>query len=256
MLSKLRIYSFKVLDPNGAVISELKPCRRVADNKVGVYDIINKKFLVNGGTGTLTAPRQTLPAGYSATEWIRSTGTQYINTGYWPSQYDTMHAKFCFKSAALADYQALYCARTGGKQTFTCQLLKSGRLRFDYNDGTRGSSEVLSSRTDYEVEVNGETQTYKLNGETIGGIGKKDGVFTVGSSVYLFGTESGVNLASFKMYSFKATSKDGVVMCNCVPCVRNADNVAGLYDLANDRFLENLGTGTFGVSGGIIIVVR
>ena len=257
MLSKLRVYSFKVLDPNGAVISDLKPCRRVADGKVGVYDIINKKFLTNGGTGALTAPRQTLPSGYTQKEWVRSTGTQYLDTGYWPSQYDTMNAKFCFKSAALADYQALFCARTGGKQTFTCQLLKSGRLRFDYNDGTRGSSEVLSPQTDYEVEVNGETQTYKLNGETISGIGTKEGAFAVGSSVHLFGSELGVNLACLKMYSYKAISKDGVTMCNCVPCVRNADDVVGMYDLANDRFLENQGAGKFGVSGlGVILVVR
>ena len=258
MLSKLRFYSFKVLDPNGAVISDLKPCRRVADDKVGVYDIINKKFLTNDGTGVLTAPRQTLPSGYTQKEWVRSTGTQYLDTGYWPSQYDTMYAKFSFSNLTFGDYQAIYCARKSGKQTFTCQLEKSGgKLRFDYNDTTRGRSGAISARTDYEVEVDGETQTYKLNGETISGIEKKDGAFTVGSSVHLFGSELGVNLACLKMYSYKAISKDGVTMCNCVPCVRNADDVVGMYDLANDRFLENQGAGKFGVSGlGVILVVR
>lgn len=257
MLSKMRLYSFKVLDPNGGLISDLQPCRRVADGCVGVYDIVNNKFLTPSGEGALTASRKVLPREYTEKEWIRSSGAQYVDTAYWPSQMDTVKAKFAFKDSSLRDYQALYCARKDGKQTFSCQLLKDGaKLRFDYNDGTRGFSNALTPKTEYEVEVNGETQTYRLNGNQIS-VGVKDGTFSVGSSLHLFGTELGGNLASFTLYSFKVLSKDGMVMCDCVPCLRRADGAAGLYDLANDRFLENLGTGRFDIAGqGLLVVFK
>lgn len=258
-MSSMRLYYFRVLDKDGCLRADLVPCRRNSDGKVGLYDLVNDKFLVNGGTGDLRSARESVPAGYSVREWIRSTGTQYVDTGYKPSCRDKITTTFSFANASLAEYQMLYCARDSNQQnkfTFTCVLLKNGKLRFDYNDTTRGWSDVLSPRTPYLLEVNGADQTYKLDGNPVD-IGQKEGAFTVGSTMYLFGSTLGTLCGSFKLYSFKITSEEGVTMCDCVPCVRDVDNVAGLYDLANDRFLENLGMGTFGVSGnGIIMVVR
>lgn len=258
-MSSMRLYYFRVLDKDGYLRADLVPCRRNSDDKVGLYDLINDKFVVNGGTGDLRSARESVPAGYSAREWIRSTGTQYVDTGYTPSCRDKIMTRFSFADASRAEYQMLYCARDSSqnnKFSFTCLLLESGRLRFDYNDATRGRSDVLVSKTDYALEVNGADQIYKLDGNPMD-IERKEGTFTVGSTMYLFGSTLGTLCGSFKLYSFKITSEEGVTMCDCVPCVRDADNVVGLYDLANDRFLVNLGTGTFGASGnGLILLFR
>lgn len=49
------IYGYKVWK-NNILVSECVPCVRKSDNKVGVYDIIQKNFITNAGAGTLIAP--------------------------------------------------------------------------------------------------------------------------------------------------------------------------------------------------------
>lgn len=39
--------------------------------------------------------------------------------------------------------------------------------------------------------------------------------------------------------------KDGDLVRDFIPCYRKLDNVAGLYDMVNDEFYTNIGTGTF-----------
>ena len=49
------IYGYKVWK-NNILVSECVPCVRNSDNKVGVYDIIQKNFITNAGAGTFIAP--------------------------------------------------------------------------------------------------------------------------------------------------------------------------------------------------------
>lgn len=46
----LRMHYFKVIN-NNDIIAEFIPCYRKADNKTGMYDIVNNKFCPNSGTG-------------------------------------------------------------------------------------------------------------------------------------------------------------------------------------------------------------
>ena len=46
------------------------------------------------------------------------------------------------------------------------------------------------------------------------------------------------------MYNLKITDGTNVIK-NFVPCYRKSDNVAGLYDLVNNVFYTNQGTGNF-----------
>lgn len=58
MHSSLRLYSFTVTDSDsGVVLCDLLPCTRVSDDKHGLYDRINKRFLTNGGSGEFAVPR-------------------------------------------------------------------------------------------------------------------------------------------------------------------------------------------------------
>lgn len=49
----MKLYSFKIYD-NGTLIRDFIPCYRVADNEVGLYDIVNNQFYTNQGTGSFT----------------------------------------------------------------------------------------------------------------------------------------------------------------------------------------------------------
>lgn len=259
------LYYFRVYNSSGETVADLQPCRRKSDNKPGLYDLKNGKFLTNAGTGEFKAPLIAVPSGYRAMNWIRSSGAQYIDTGYTPICTDRVVTKFCIINTELSSWQALYCARAGSGssgRTFTCQLGKTGgvpALRFDYNTGTRGWSGIVSNNCEYVLEVDGNSQSYKIDGNELTGIETVAGSFVVGSSLHLFGTEAGVNLGAYKLYFLKVFSKDGILVCNCVPCERKSDQAAGLYDLVGDRFLENLGTGVFVVGEhhlGFTLIVR
>ena len=57
MKSSLRLFSFMVTDSaTGTALCDLLPCVRQSDNKPGLYDRINKRFLVNGGSGEFKTP--------------------------------------------------------------------------------------------------------------------------------------------------------------------------------------------------------
>ena len=49
-----RLYSFKVITAEGDLRADLIPCIRKEDQKPGLYDLVNERFLVNGGQGEFT----------------------------------------------------------------------------------------------------------------------------------------------------------------------------------------------------------
>jgi hypothetical protein len=59
-------------------------------------------------------------------------------------------------------------------------------------------------------------------------------------------THSNLRIFACKIY------EAGVLVRNYVPCYRKSDNVAGLYDLVNNGFYTNSGTGTFTVGADYV----
>lgn len=51
LCASMKIYLFKVYN-NGILQHDFVPCYRKSDNEVGLYDIVNKTFFTNDGTGS------------------------------------------------------------------------------------------------------------------------------------------------------------------------------------------------------------
>ena len=65
------------------------------------------------------------------------------------------------------------------------------------------------------------------------------------STWYVFNSHGEPNLkSSMRLYYLKMWT-DGVLVRDFVPVMRDSDNSIGLYDLVNDVFYENIGTGVF-----------
>jgi hypothetical protein len=64
----------------------------------------------------------------------------------------------------------------------------------------------------------------------------------------LFGLSNGGNIDGRKfignIYYFKIYIS-GILSKEFIPCYRKSDNVVGMYDVINDAFYTNSGTGTF-----------
>ncbi len=181
-----------------------------------------------------------LPAGYTELAWIKSTGTQYIDTEFIPNQ-DTR---------VRLDADA---PKNGTSATWVFGVQ-------DWNTNARFQIRITSSGTNYvddygtksvttEAAPSGRTIFDKnKNVCTINGIVTTNtpATFTCATSIRLFG---GVNTSGTAMCSPSTIYScqiydNGVLVRDYIPCVNPSGDV-GLFDVVDEQFYANAGTGVF-----------
>lgn len=190
-----------------------------------------------------------LPDTYQQVEYIESTGTQYIDTGYIP---DNINGYKIECEVCPTELSNRYCILSGYNATNSISLeitqQNTARAYFYYESasslnkifGTITSNkntliiEYLNGR--FTRTVNGETSS-----ETINLLG------TANESMYMF-VDRQLRYSTFykplKMYKCKLYNNNYLIR-DFVPCYRKSDNEVGLYDLVSNTFFTNSGTGTF-----------
>lgn len=235
-----KIYAAKVYKAS-VVIREFVPCM-TPDNEVGFYDIRNRQFYGNAGTGVFFAgPREelTLPDGYTELEYIKATGTQYINTGFAPNQNTRVVCDAVFAAQSAAAW--LFGARHGNTDRTYNFLTFSNYYRSDYNAST--DEQIAETQTGrYVVDKN--KNVTKINGA----VAKTAAVgeFTCTHNLFLLANNNNGTVAgqcSATLYSCQIYD-NGTLIRDYWPC-RNASGVTGLYDFVGQQFYANAGTGTF-----------
>lgn len=181
-----------------------------------------------------------LPGGYKKLEYIQSSGTQYINTGFVPDQNTrvvmdiqplnvSQTQMWCAFGARGSTFFELYKASTGNMNlTFLWGSAYSQYFSIDYT--TRHTMEINKNT----ANVDGTNITYTAS------------TFSVGYALYLLadnnaGTAN--SISSAKLYSCRIYD-NGTLVRDFIPC-QNASGVVGLWDDGNSTFYANAGTGTF-----------
>ena len=191
-------------------------------------------------------PGPKLPSGYTELEYIQSSGTQYINTGFKPTGNTRVVVDFLAYNQTTAQ-QGIFGSRPGASGRFTLFTGHSTTsLQVDYN--------TEKSLADQDVEISGLDLTKRVNismsnklvidGATVSSTAVKS--FTSTYDMYLFANNNvgAVQLpSSLNLYSC-AIYDDNTLVRNFVPC-KNPDGVVGLYDSVNSQFYQNAGTGSF-----------
>lgn len=191
-------------------------------------------------------PGPKLPSGYTELEYIQSSGTQYIDTGFKPTGNTRVVVDFLAYNQTTAQ-QSIFGSRPGASGRFTLFTGHStASLQVDYN--------TEKSLADQDVEISGLDLTKRVNisisnklvidGTTVSSTAIKS--FTSTYDMYLFANNnigvvqlpSSLNLYSCAIYN------DNALVRNFVPC-KNPDGVVGLYDSVNSQFYQNAGTGSF-----------
>lgn len=270
-----KLYQCKMYD-NGTLIRDFVPCYRKSNRVGGLYDIVNGVFYGNAGTGAFTFGNDViseiaitpggvipqkyalrrrmmrvietarLPKEYQEVEYIQSTGTQYIDTGYVVNASDTISWEFIAMVPAQSDaymgangYLQFHVTSSGvGISTFNASGLGSKKtFRIDF------SNSVTKLYID-NVLVETKDWAGSYNGTNV-----KLGIFRLGDSGNTWNASISPVSCTLYEYSIKV---GGNTVLHCVPCYRKSDNVAGVYDLVNDVFHGNAGTGAFiaGPEGG------
>lgn len=233
------IYECKIYD-NDILIRNFIPCMRNSDNEVGLYDTVGEQFYTNAGTGKFAYK------GYTFVEYIESTGTQYINTGV---NADDIHYSFNIDFYGYETQPKQYSRVFGYQQVGGIFL---GR-KFWYGDNLDiNSTEELGifndgrhsvfANKDYAIVDNVEYLLNTSPTSLIKNFSNKIAIF--GAFQGNSGAIKNDSFSKIKLYNFKIYHSNNLIR-NFIPAIRNSDSVIGLYDLVNDTFYENAGTGTF-----------
>lgn len=183
-----------------------------------------------------------LPSGYTQLEYIESTGTQWINTEFYPK----------YNSRIMMDIESLgstpqfvfgtrNVSSAKAKQQFNIYRNSNATIRSDYF-GTNVTLSISDASVRTTIDKNGNTVT--MFGQTATNTPVTSGVCTY--PLYLFTLNNAGKIdanASFKLYSCKIYD-NGTLVRDYVPCI-NQSGVAGLYDQVNGQFYSNAGTGSF-----------
>ena len=180
-----------------------------------------------------------LPAGYLECNWIESSGTQYINTGVYPTlkdtDFDVTVSSMAYNNRLFGISQNIggtiyryrgYCGSAGGiinmfvgTASTTSPAITNSAIRFRTTGGVfRINDNVADSWTGTNAVL---TVPFLLCAEHDG-----------------FARTANVRLFSAKL------SHAGSPIRDFVPCL-NASNVPGVYDLVGATFYPNAGTGSF-----------
>ena len=174
-----------------------------------------------------------LPSGYTEVEYIESTGTQYIDTGLVCNQSDNYKIELDCDLTSSAYYAGAngylqYQASIAGGARSNLTITYANKVETITVNGTVKKTDDWSNFSDTNVKI---------------------GILRLGAANNGWYSS---NIQSGKIYSCKIY-KNGVLVRDYIPC-KNPGSTIGLYDLVNNVFYTNAGSGIF-VAGPEISVL-
>ena len=269
-------YHFKVTGstPGSYPVADIVPVKRNSDNRLGLYDKVNRRFLETLGDGTLTAGPETNttivePASsYTRLEYI-DVNNDFIDTQLYlhtnntvsPVYYPNIHYTFSpldYTSMSIND--VLGC-RTDDDDSYGDFLLGSNKTNnnvyidyFDNNGETRytHSGGYLVENTKYRLDIVSRTASLTNVDTSTQIFSHQFGTSTtkIWNSLclnYLHEHRISVsNIIEQRIYDLEIEN-----ISHMVPAKRNSDNVIGMYDLVRNKFFTISGVGT--ITGGPVV---
>lgn len=183
-----------------------------------------------------------LPNGYTQLEYIQSSGTQYIDTGFPPNQNGRIVVDFDLLTQNTA-YTGLFGCRTSGNSGFLV-FARTGSPAYQSDFGTE---QLYSDGTAYGRHIIDKNKLSFF----VDGVLKSTHTSTslsVGYNAFLFainkaGSAMSGYICTARLYSCQIYDNDTMIR-DYVPC-RTSGGEVGLYDLVGGEFYGNAGMGTF-----------
>lgn len=241
MPAHMRMYYCQIFDPDGNLVRDYVPAVRVRDNTAGMLDKANDVFYSSAGTGAFLGKRIMDNAKFTQVEYIQSSGTQYIDTGFTPNQETRVYAECVFPTSSTT--QALFGSRTSSSAN-QFQFVSSGNYyRSDYN--TTASNVTNVSYGSNKFYVDKAKNVFDLNGDH--SLTQTYAAFTCPGSMYIFATNNNGAVyaqTSAKLYALRVYD-NGALVRDFTPVKRVSDGIIGLWDAITGELFTNAGTGTF-----------
>lgn len=192
----------------------------------------------------------TLPTEYQEVEYIATSGTQYIDTDYILKsnkfKVDLVVQFTGANATTFASYVGFMKSSSTVTPRFGIHNYTGGTYMYGA-DATISTTSAVAKEKDFIIfNGTGSTQSLSVNGV----VNSSSTSYNMSSntlSIYLGARNlagAGNNTISAKFYRFKL-SVDGQKVRDLIPCYRKSDNVIGMYDITNNKFYTNKGTGSF-----------
>ena len=204
----------------------------------------NLNVYQENNTGTQTMLSKSLPTGYTQLEYIESSGTQYIDTGYNLTS-EVLKYDLEFETTSSTSAFTLIGNSDDGDTNFG--------INFYSNQFYVGTSRWLLSGNSWTknqkyhklIEANNGTLTVITDG--VSQSATYTSTLYKKSSIALFACKCDTKFSNSsshaKIYQAKIYDNN-VLVRNFVPA-KDSSNVVGMYDLVEGKFYTNAGTGTF-----------
>lgn len=179
-------------------------------------------------------PSSRLPEGYAEVQYIQSTGTQYVDTGFKPKQDSRVLIK-------------LSTSETGSHTVFGADIdwVDNGfalGVGFTHYGKETGTISGLNNGSPHEVDFN--KNIISMDGSTVLTMGAS--TFSVPHNLALFANNraGGIQKKTTMALYYCRIYDGNTIIRDYIPC-KNAGGAVGLYDLIGQKFYGNAGTGSF-----------
>lgn len=229
-------------------ISGIPPLNLI--NSIG-KDIDDYKIYGNSVQGLL-------PSEYQEVEYIESTGTQYINLGIKGDSNTEVDIIFSINTANSTNTGVFGSRGSNANSNIIAMGYVSTATVLDFNNSSYSTYRASTSETFTDVKLRGFiNKTFRqlircdTNSEIINNIKEcADNIST--NELFLF-AQNGVS-AKMNGKIYKVAIKNKNISYVLIPCYRISDNVIGMYDVLNNHFYTNNGTGDFEKGANVVYV--
>lgn len=249
--ASMKLYSCKIYN-NGTLIRNFIPAKRTSDNKCGLWDKVNLKFYTdeNGGNFTAGTEKTTIATIGTPIEYIQSSGTQYINSGFIPkaTTRTIMKAEPMSWSAWSAFFGTRNATSPTASQAYIAAVPAATLYRSDYF----GSSLTAETPTIMQItNIDKNKNICSFNNIMITNTSSTVNATTNMFLLALNDVGTAKYFLSAKLYNCKIY--DGNTLVRDFIPIKTTTNVYGLWDKVNKVFYPNAGTGTF--TGGSAVTL-
>jgi hypothetical protein len=201
-----------------------------------------------------------LPDEYTQLDYIETDGNQYIDTGVIASDYAN-GIRYVFEgSVKEKTANNNYLFGSSKDSVRVCNVYYSPNIEnparsFGVMAGANANRVFCTKNypqlgNDFILDITCSSNDLENAKATLNGISLTGETGFVNGTmpnapIYLFGCYGGTGRFAGRLYVFTMYDIAGNLIRNFVPCFRNADNIAGLYDTVSGTFYENTGTGNF-----------
>lgn len=192
-----------------------------------------------------------LPSGYKKLEYIQSSGTQYIDTGFQANNNTRVTATIEVMDVSATCY--LFGCRDSQSDSYKNRYgiinKTGGILRSDYGDGS-GLSFSTKITNGLSLSIDKNKAKCSVNSKTVTNTAA---TFQSRYSIGIFAINeagTGAYRTSMKLFSFQIYDNDTLVR-DFIPC-KNSTGAIGLWDDVNSAFYANAGTGVFAAGAEIV----